>query len=230
VNTEIDWLHEQIEEHARELRRLKKWRSSISAGDFIRSTSIVGSTPTGGGGSGIVTTAPMWYLWQNQSGAVRQQGTVVVQNGNRTFGVTTTVDDPLVIGVLDEADVAVGADALVRHIGFQPVVLTQGVVAAGHYLRASTTAGRAEDAGTAPTAGTFGWALTAAGGGASSVVAFIDTGLRHSLSPTSISGVDFGLNGADVCWGGGIELQADAGIWISGTCVGGKMVYQIGLI
>jgi hypothetical protein len=229
VNTEIDWLHEQIEEHARELRRLKKWRNTVGSGDFIRSTSIVGSVGTGGGGTGIVTTAPCWYLWQNQSGAIRQQGTVVVQNGNRTFGVTTTVDDPLTIGVLDEADVAVGQDAFVRHIGFQPVVLTQGAVAAGHYLRASTTAGRAEDAGTAPTAGTFGWALTASGGGASSVVAFLDTGLRHTASGGGVSGTaNLYLDGLLFCSSNDFGLEEGSGAWISGTCAGGIGTWKVG--
>jgi hypothetical protein len=280
--TEIERLHEALQEHAREIRKLKKWRSQVSAGDRIRSTVIIGSVPPGGGGTGIVTTAPVWYLWENQSGAIRQQGTVCVQNGDRTFGVTTTPDDPLVIGVLDEDDdVAIGADGFVRHVGFQPVVFTQGVVVAGHYLRTSTTAARAEDAGTVPTPGTFGWALTASAGGASSVAAFIDTGLRHpaggaGVSGTAnlylngvlfcssndlnliegpgvwisgtcaaigsweigaypaapsgggLSGVDFAANGAVLCFGAGLDLQEEAGVWISGACAGGEATIHVG--
>jgi len=46
--------------------------------------------------------------------------------------------------------------------------------------------------------------------------------------PTSISGVDFDLNGADLGYGAGLDIQQRPGVWISGSMSGGRADYQIG--
>jgi hypothetical protein len=43
-----------------------------------------------------------------------------------------------------------------------------------------------------------------------------------------ISGVDFAVNGDPLCFGAGIDLQEEWGVWISGSCAGGEATYKIG--
>jgi hypothetical protein len=75
--------------------------------------------------------------------------------------------------VLTEA-VADTAEGRLRHQGYHPSVIVEGAVVAGQFLRTSTTAGAAEDAGATPTSGAFGMALTTfAGPGAGTVAAYL---------------------------------------------------------
>jgi hypothetical protein len=182
---ELDVLNTRLEEMAREIRRLRAWREAISAGDNVRATSITGTVGGSSGGTGVQGSVLGGVsIWQNNSGGVRTQGTVVTRNGDRTFGVTTTVADTTAIGVLDggtdgTASVAVSAEGRVRHLGYQTTVTVQGAVTANHFLRASATAGAAEDAGAASSPGVFAVALTAAAGpGAGTVSAFVFAGAQ----------------------------------------------------
>ena len=164
-------LFEDIRHLDREIRRLKSRLDAVMVGTLLNPSEFAGIIPPSAGGSGTAGSPLGVTLWQNQSGAVRSQGVVVVENGNRTFGVTTTQANPLVIGVLDDNAIAVGANGRVRHVGYQSAVTVQGAVVAGQYLRTSTTSGAAEDAGTIMTSGCFGIALTAAAGPGAGVVA-----------------------------------------------------------
>jgi len=173
---ELSRAWELLRLHEREIRRLKTWREQVSAGDTIRGTVIVGTIPP-------AVTQPYGAVtvWENDSGAQREQGTVVIRKGDRTFDVTAVQDDDMVIGVLDEDGVADGAEGRVRHVGYQSKILTTGAVTVGHYLRPSATATRAEDAGTLPTAGAFAIAVEACGAGLNDVAAYVDTGLHQNV-------------------------------------------------
>ena len=158
-----------------EVRALKSRLNAVMSGTTLIPSAIVGILGWASGGTGMSGSPLGVDLWQNQSGGVRTQGEVLIENGARTFTRTATQGDRLVIGVLDDASVAVGAEGRVRIMGYQSVVNVQGNVGAGNYLRTSTTIGRAEDAGATPgVRGIFGLALTAyGGGGAGQVAAFL---------------------------------------------------------
>lgn len=104
-------------------------------------------------------------FWRNDSGGARAVGDVVVDTGDDVIGkynTTTTQGDPNVIGVLygsfqDTWD-AVPDQEITRiaHTGYVYGILMNTSVIAGNYVRSSTVAGRAEDAGTIPTTGVFG--------------------------------------------------------------------------
>jgi hypothetical protein len=172
-----------------EVRKILGILARIAVGGQVNVTNLSGPLPPSGGGSGVSGSPLGVTIWQNQSGATRARGTVVVENGDRTYGVTTSVGNEAVIGVQDDDTLIVGAEARIRHIGYQPLILVQGVVTAGHYLRTSTTAARAEDAGVAvggvPPVGSFGIALTASGGGAGQVAAVLFPPRRSLPSPAS---------------------------------------------
>lgn len=158
------WSH--VQEAEDEIRRLKVWKSEVAAGRLIRATSIIGVIPPSSGGSGTTGgTLGSVTIWENNDGADRDLGDVVVSGGNRLFETTNTPGDPLTIGVLTE-DTADNTDGHVRHSGYQGTVNVTGAVVAGHYLRTSATPGLAEDTGSAVAAGpapdgSFGYALTA---------------------------------------------------------------------
>lgn len=120
-----------------------------------------------GGGAGLLN---------NKSGTALVTGTVVILDGSNdsAFITTTTVADPMVIGVTAE-DISANADGQVKILG-RNTVLVQGNVARGEWLVASATAGRAQAAGTTrPAAGAIGIALEAyAGGGAGSIATWVD--------------------------------------------------------
>lgn len=167
-------LFEEIRHLDREIRRLRSRLDAVTVGTLLNPSSFAGIIPPSSGGSGTGGSPLGVTLWENQSGAPRSQGAVLIQNGDRTFGVTATAGDLDVIGVLDDNAVAVGANGRVRHVGYQSVVDVQGAVVAGDFLRTSATSGRAEDAGATPKTGTFAIALTAAAGpGAGTVAAYL---------------------------------------------------------
>ena len=128
-----------------------------------------------GGGAGLLN---------NKSGIARVTGTVVVLDGSndKAFTTTTTVADPLVVGVTAE-DISANTDGQVKTLG-RNTVLVQGNVARGEWLVASATAGRAQAAGTTrPASGAIGIALEAyAGGGAGSIATWVD------ITPQSTGG------------------------------------------
>lgn len=110
----------------------------------------------------------------NQSGGALAAGDVVVVDGSNDNSVTTTTSqaDTGVIGVSAEA-IGSGATGRISTRGVVTVNV-QGNVTRGNFLHTSTTAKRAEDAGTAKSSATFGVALTAyTGGGAGTVTALI---------------------------------------------------------
>jgi len=165
---EIQQLRADILELDREIRRLRAEQQQRGAGDFVRANAITGVVP-----SANVPAHGSIGLWTNQSGGALGIGAVVIQNGDRQFDTTTTADDLDVVGVLTEA-VANTEEGRLRHQGYHPSVIVEGAVVAGQFLRTSTTAGAAEDAGTIPTEGVFGMALTAAAGpGAGTVAAYL---------------------------------------------------------
>lgn len=166
--SEIQQLRNDILELDRQIRRLRAQQQQLAAGDLNRASSIVGVIPPAN-----IPAHGSIGLWTNQSGGALGIGAVVIQNGDRQFDTTTTVDDLNVVGVLTEA-IANTAEGRLRHQGYHPSVIVEGAVVAGQFLRTSTTAGAAEDAGVTPTAGTFGIALTtAAGPGAGTVAAYL---------------------------------------------------------
>lgn len=124
----------------------------------------------------------------NQSGGDLATGAVVVVDSanDNAFKTSTTVDDQTVLGVIPQIDdvnraagtqtIANNAAGYVQFAGYVATLNVQGNVTRGHYLRCSTTAGRAEDAGATPTKGSFAIAVTAyAGGGAGTVSATLLT-------------------------------------------------------
>ncbi|MCJ7527436.1 MAG: hypothetical protein MUO37_04895 [Methyloceanibacter sp.] len=58
--------------------------------------------------------------------------------------------------------------------------------------------------------------------------AVYEVGVYPPDIPTSISGVDFAANGEPLCFGAGINLQEETGVWISGSCADGEATFQIG--
>lgn len=165
--TKIDFLEDEI-------RRIRSDLLATHSGRHIIVSSIKGIMPPSGGGSGISGSPLGVTMWENQSGATRSQGAVVVESGADTFSVSSTQGDRRVIGVLDDDGIIVGAVGRIRHIGRQSEVDVTGAVAAGDYLRASVTAGRAESTGADRLKGTFARALTAfAGPGDGQVAAFL---------------------------------------------------------
>lgn len=192
----------------REVRHLRTLTQSLGSLGGARVTTVVGVLDPAHGGTGVTGSilGSVTY-WQNASGAQRDQGTVVVENGDRTFDVTTVVGDRLVIGVLDDTGIIVGALGRVRHSGYQAVVNVQGAVVAGDYLRTSATAGRAESAGAAKVSGMFGIALTAfAGPGAGTVTAFLFGGdVGHAAVTLAADAATlFGLTGQELS----LDVQA----------------------
>lgn len=172
----IDDLERRITKQEREIRRLRAEMQRFSNGGRVRASSIVGTSPTTSGGTGITGSPLGVTLWKNASGGTRSQGYVCVLSvaADQSFDDTTTQADQDVIGVLDDDSIIVGAAGRIRHIGYQSVVNVQGNVAAGDYLYTSTTAGRAASAGTQLKPGCFGQAVTAyGGGGAGTVAAFL---------------------------------------------------------
>jgi hypothetical protein len=196
----------------------------MDAGGRVNPAAFGGIAGPGVGGSGVAGNALSATIWQNTSGGTLTQGSVVQKNGNRTMTTTTTVSDLDVIGVV-EARADTGAlsvenneDAIVRHNGYQAVVLVQNAVAVGDYLRASATAARAESAGVTPVAGIFGVALTAkVGAGAGSVAAFLfpvllAAGSAHDILSVTHSDVDETDTPAD---GDVLTWDNVAGKWIA---------------
>lgn len=174
-----------------ELRDLKMRIAQALVGGKVN---IGSAGPTGVlssalGGTGIIGSPLGVTVWLNGSGALREQGDVVIltTSADRTFTTTTTQADQRIIGVVDGSaistalTVANGANARVRHIGYQSIVKTTGVINAGNWLRASATATRAEDTGVAATAsapsGAFAVALEAHAGPTGDVGVFLVGGL-----------------------------------------------------
>lgn len=199
----IDRLFRDAQLDKREIRRLRRDYNKIANAGRVRASRLVGTLPSGSGGSGVSSGSPLGVtLWKNGSGGTRSQGYVVVLTtaADQTFDDTTTIGDLTVIGVLDDDNVAVGVAGRVRHVGYQPVVNVQGNVTAGHYLRTSATAGRAEDAGTLEVPGAFAIALTTyGGGGAGTVSAYI---FKRQGSAYSVAGEEFGI---EITMGDGIN-------------------------
>lgn len=172
---EVRQVSDTLTEHAREIRALKLKLDNIATAGGIRETSVVGVSPPGSGGTGTTQSIlGAVTIWQNNSGATRNPGDVVVWDGDRLFDVTSTQGSTGIIGVVsDDGAIPAGANAHIRHTGYQAIVNTQGVVAIGDYLQTSPTPGRAMRARTAKSTGVFGIALTASAGGASTVTAFL---------------------------------------------------------
>ena len=159
-----------------EIRNLKLALQQLSTpSGLFRATQTVGVLPPSAGGTGTDQDVKgSVTIWRNASGSTRNPGDVVVENGDRTFTTTTIVGNRLTIGVVsDSIPIVNGANAHIRHNGYQAPVNVQGAVVVGNYLRTSATAGRAEDAGATSAAGVFAIALTASGGGASTVAAYV---------------------------------------------------------
>lgn len=190
VSGELDLDQRDKELIFREIRRLRAQIDAFASGDLVRADAIQGVIPPANGGSGTTQNVlGAVSIWVNAAGGVKTQGTVVVQNGNRTFGVTTTARDRAVIGVLDDASVAVGIDGHVRHNGYQSILNVQDAVAVGDLLVSSSTSGAAASVGTIPVPGVFAMALTAkVGAGAGTVAAYLFPALAGQLdAPIEIS-------------------------------------------
>lgn len=110
----------------------------------------------------------------NTSGASRSAGDVVAQDTAtaNSFTTTTTQGDMRAVFVVVDSSIASTAAGYVAGYGIATVNV-QGNVALGRYLRTSTTAGRAEDAGADVVAGVFGRALTAFTGSSGTVTALL---------------------------------------------------------
>jgi len=172
---EVQVLNDRTLLSEREIRRIRARLDQIMTSDELRAgTSFQGVLPVDQGGTGIVGSPLGVTMWVNDTGGVVSRGTVAVENGDRTFNVTTNVADPLTIGIVDDDAVADQANCRVRHVGYQEVVIVEGAVAAGNYLQSSATSGASEDAGATAGAGFIGIALTAfAGPGAGTVSALV---------------------------------------------------------
>ena len=110
----------------------------------------------------------------NRSGASRAAGDVVIRDGANDTSYTTTAiqGDDKVVGAV-RATTANLAEGDVIPVG-RVTIAVQEAVTRGNFLRTSTTAGKAEDAGTAIVTGVFAMALTGfAGPGAGTVAAFL---------------------------------------------------------
>jgi len=110
----------------------------------------------------------------NASGATRTAGDVVVQNtaSATSFTTTTTAGDTRPVFVVVDTSITASAAGYVARYGIATVNV-QGNVALGNYLRTSTTAGRAADAGGSAVSGVFGRALTSFTGTSGTVVALL---------------------------------------------------------
>lgn len=141
------------------------------------------------GASGLVLTSNLTeqkkMLWAalvtggkamltNKSGSNLAKGAfAIIDTANDSaFKTTTSINDPLALGVLAEA-INNDAQGLVTILGLEVDILVQGNVTRGNYLVASATAGRAADGGASPSAGAIGRALTGWTGAAGTVTALI---------------------------------------------------------
>lgn len=161
----------------------------------------------------------------NKSGGSLEAGDVVIWDASNDQAVTTTTTagSTKVAGVV-MATVANDADGRVALLGVVTVKV-QGNVTRGNFLRTSTTAKRAEDAGTVKASGTFAVALTAySGGAAGSVIAL--------LMPSTIGG-EFPANGVAYTTdssapSGWTEYTSARGRVIVGLPSGGTMAGTVG--
>lgn len=179
------------------IKALENFRGIISTNGVLRVSAIGGVIPPDDGGTGIMGSPLGVTVWLNDTGSTVGRGSVVRHAGDDIIELTDVDDDPEVIGVVDGStqgadDVPDGGYARVRHIGYQPVVLTVGTVAAGDYLAASTSGpGGARSIGPAPLPGAFAIALTADAGSQCSAFLFpvIKAGPRASsvmLAPGAV--------------------------------------------
>ena len=100
----------------------------------------------------------------NKSGAERSAGDVVIQDTatDNAYKTTTTQGDKKQVYVVRETT-ADNAEGHVQRSGRVQLQVT-GATTRGNYIRTSTTAGKAEDAGAAIVNGVFGRVLEAVGG------------------------------------------------------------------
>lgn len=207
-------LNEALRTAEQEIRKLKLDMQKVSGGG-TRSTNFTGVLQPENGGTGVTCDIKgAVTIWANDSGGVRTAGDVVIENGDRTFTTTTSVGNRLVIGIVEDASVANGVNGCIRHTGYQAGVKVQGAVTAGDYLRTSATAGRAESAGTTPVDGAFAIALTANGGGAGTVNAFLLAGAVHQTASAGVTDHDAltGLNESEDHFAKGADLTIAAGV------------------
>lgn len=158
-----------------ELRNIKARLAQLDVGGHPNLSSGVPAgvlQPSQGGTGHALLGSPLGVTVWLSPGAGSRGTVVVTTTTDRTYGTSTTQGDTNVIGVLDDAPSGAGENVRVRHIGYQPVVRCAGAVTAGHFLRQSTSAGLAEDAGTSIVAGAFAIAMTTIGG-AGNVAAWI---------------------------------------------------------
>lgn len=207
-------LNEALRTAEQEIRKLKLGMQKVSGGG-TRITQVTGVLQPENGGTGVTCDIKgAVTIWSNNSGGARTAGDVVVENGDRTFTTTTSVGNRLVIGIVEDASVANGINGCIRHTGYQAGVKVQGAVTAGDYLRTSATAGRAESAGTTPVDGAFAIALTANGGGAGTVNAFLLAGAVHQTASAGVTDHDAltGLNESEDHFAKGADLTIAAGV------------------
>ena len=121
----------------------------------------------------------------NKSGGALAAGDVVILDSTNDNAVTTTATASLtgVKGVAMEA-IAINAAGRIAMAG-KVTAATTGTVNRGDYLETSTTAGKAQSAGTAPTGKTFARASTAASGGSCTAVV-LPTGAEVAAIPANV--------------------------------------------
>jgi hypothetical protein len=137
--------------------------------------------------------------YTNKYGSQLDAGAVVVidPTNDSAFTACTRSGQPNLLGVLTE-NISNNVAGHVKSRG-KCTVLVQGNIPRGNWLRASATAGRAEDSGTAqrPAFGAIGIAMTAyAGGGAGSVTAMVDIDLYTSTAILQILATISSASGA----------------------------------
>lgn len=209
---ELNYLQDRLTRTEAEIRWLKSRMNQFGSLGTVRLSQMTGVLPPANGGTGVTcsilgSVSP----WTNSSGASAVKGTVVVSLGNRTFNVTTTVGNRRVIGVVSESTILDTESGCIRHGGYQDVVLVQGAVAAGDYLYASATSGRAASAGVAMVSGVFAMALTANGAGAGQVAAMM-LGAAHEAAGGGHDAVTLDADAAlvlDLQGAGGQEIGLD---------------------
>lgn len=111
---------------------------------------------------------------QNQSGATRSPGDVVVMDSsnNEAFTTSTTSNTTLIVGVVDES-IGISSNGRVVVGGYARNVKTLGTAARGDYLFQSTTVATAAHlASGTPIAGAFGYVLKGGSGTAATAHIF----------------------------------------------------------
>lgn len=195
-NVEPDRVHETLEDHARQIRALRKRVDSFATGDQINATSITGIIPA--------ANAPVYWWYNGNLLGAGSKADLIAGTGVWISGSFVTGRAYYTIGAYSmgggasgtvnwyDEGVLVGAALEVDFEGGNCI-----------WISGSLVTGR-------PTyeIGVYPGCAGGPGGG--------------------LSGVDFAANGDPMCFGAGLDLQEDIGIWISGACASGEASYKIG--